>query len=101
MTVPTVLPLVVIPGTRPARTALAFDVRGHGEVIIEIDEDRAWVRDEPGTTVDARLSARPTELLLTAYRRMSPARPMVRGWLSVTGRRPWRLRALHARFESP
>ena len=101
LVVPTVLPLVAIPGGKPQRTSIAFKVRGYGEVVIDVDQDHAWVRDEPGGPVDARLSARPPELLLTAYRRMSAAGPLLRGWLSVTGRRPWRLRALYTRFESP
>jgi uncharacterized protein (TIGR03083 family) len=101
LTVPTVLPHIVIAGARPAHTSIAFVARGHGEVVVDIDPAQARVREVSGGKVDARLSAEPVDLLLVAYQRVSPLRPMLRRRLSITGRRPWRLRALSTRFESP
>lgn len=98
LAVPHVLPFVVTPG-RPERTSIAFRARGYGEVMVEVDRDRAWVA-EPGGRVDARLSGEPVALLLAAYQRVTPLAPMLRGRLAVTGRRPWRLRALQTRFET-
>lgn len=98
LAIPNVLPYVVKPGT-PARTSIAFKVRGHGEVIVDVEPDRAVVGRKAGP-VDARLSGRPVELLLTSYQRTKPLGPMLRGRLSVSGRRPWRLRALQTRFDA-
>ena len=98
LAVPNILPLVLKPGT-PARTSIAFKVRRHGEVVVDVEPDRAVV-GRAGGPVDARLSGRPVELLLTAYQRINPLGPMLKGRLSVTGRRPWRLRALQTRFDS-
>ena len=98
LAVPHVLPLVVKPGT-PERTSIAFKVRGHGEVVVDVEPDRAVVGREVGP-VDARLSGRPVELLLTSYQRIKPVGPMLKGRLSVTGRRPWRQKALQTRFDS-
>jgi uncharacterized protein (TIGR03083 family) len=94
-----VLATLVKPG-KPERATLAFHVRGHGELVLEVDAGRAWVR-AAGKPYDARLSAEPVTFLLTAYGRLTPLRPMLQRKLSVTGRRPWRLNALKTRFESP
>ena len=98
LAIPNVLPFVVKPGA-PARTSIAFKVRGHGEVIVDVEPDRAVVGRTVGP-VDARLSGRPVELLLASYQRTKPLGPMLRGRLSVSGRRPWRLRALQTRFDA-
>jgi uncharacterized protein (TIGR03083 family) len=94
-----VLPLVVKPG-KPEHAVLAFRVRGHGEDVVVVDGDRARLVPAGTVTVDARLSAEPVTLLLAAYGRVTPLRPMLTGRLSVTGRRPWRLSALKSRFET-
>jgi uncharacterized protein (TIGR03083 family) len=93
-----ILPMLVKPGT-PRRAALAFRLRGHGEAVVEVDEDAARLQPA-GTTHDVRLSAEPVTFLLACYGRVSPLRPMLTGKLSVTGRRPWRLGALRSRFET-
>ncbi len=93
-----VLPMVVKPG-KPARATLAFRVRGRGEAVIAIDGDVARLRPA-GTPYDVRLTAEPVTFLLTAYGRVSPLRPMLAGKLAITGRRPWRLKALQSRFET-
>jgi len=92
-----VLPLVVRPGTAPRQAALGFRVRGHADLVVTIDGDDVRVDDRRGR-VDVRLSAEPVTFLLVAYQRLDPLRPMLRGRLSIIGRRPWRMTALRTRF---
>jgi hypothetical protein len=92
------LPLLVKPGT-PRDATIGFDVRGHGGVVAELRGDVVELRS-PGGPVDVRLSAEPVTFVLAVYGRASQARSMLTGRLSVRGRRPWRLRALQARFDT-
>jgi uncharacterized protein (TIGR03083 family) len=94
-----VLPLVVRPGTTPRHATLAFRVRGHTDVVVTIDGDDVSV-DNGAHKVDVRMSAEPVTFLLVAYERLKPIRPMLRGRLSITGLRPWRMKALRTRFEA-
>lgn len=94
-----VMPFVVRPGRRPRRARIAFRATGVGEAVVDLDGDTATVAGGAATgPIDVRLAADPVTLLLTAYGRLSPAAAMRRG-LRVSGRRPWRLRALRTRFE--
>jgi uncharacterized protein (TIGR03083 family) len=76
-------------GTRPF--SVEMRVRGAAPVVIDFDGDRLTVEDHAAKPADVRISADPKTMLLVMYERIGPLGPLLRGKLSVGGRRPWRL----------
>ena len=96
---PHVLPFVLKHGARPAEATISLRPHGLDATVVAIDGDTATIGVEPAE-VDVRVVGPPSTLLLSAYGRLSPLRAMRRG-MRVSGRRPWRVRALQTRFETP
>ncbi len=81
---------------RAAGVHLALDlrVRGMRPVVVRIEDAILTVEDSRGQPVDAHLSAQPATYLLLTWNRISPWKPILRGQLTVWGRRPWRVTEL-------
>lgn len=88
---PTMMPLAL--DTERARdVAIAFDlaIRGGPRLAVVIAGGTATVtRDAPARAYDCRISAAPAAFLLVAFRRTPLWRPIARGRISATGRKPW------------
>lgn len=96
---PHVLPFVLTPGTRPRAAAISLHPHGLPPTVVSIDGNTARVHGN-ADHIDAKVAGDAATMLLTAYGRLTPLQSIRRG-MRVTGRRPWRVRALQTRFETP
>lgn len=96
---PHVLPFVLTPGTRPRAATISLQPYGLPPTVLSIHGDTATV-GQGAEHIDAKVTGDAATILLSAYGRLSPLQALRRG-MRVTGRRPWRVRALQTRFETP
>ena len=94
-----VLPFMVKGGTRPNRATISLRPHGRDATVVVVDGDAVTVGAE-SKVIDAHVTGHASTLLLSAYGRLNTLQAMRRG-MRVSGRRPWRARALQTRFETP